>query len=136
MVHPLIDPIQVAGTGALGLNKVTIRMLQDRTSTKVGADGAVAISAIPGDQGEIDVEVWQTSTLHQQFLAWFNQCKAAGDLGDYTNWAAGTVNVQNTIDGSSHHATGVAPKKVPDKTYEAEVQVVTWTLVCANITHM
>jgi len=134
MVHPLIDPIQVAGTSALGLNKITVRMLQDQTSTKVGGDGAVIISAIPGDQGEIDVEVWQTSTLHQQFLAWYNQCKAARDQGDVSVWAGAKVVVWNAVDGSKHIAIGVAPKKIPDKTYEAEAQTITWTLVCADIT--
>jgi|SRR6185437_1472870 len=133
ITHPLFTPIQAAGIASLGLNQATIRMTQDQASLKVGMDGAVVPSVIPGDQGEIELQVWQTSTLHQLLLAGYNLCKAARDQGDVSNWFAGTIVVVNIVDGSSHHATGVGFKKVPDKTYQTEAQVVTWVFAACNI---
>lgn len=130
---PLTGTIQVAGVSEQGVNKVSVRMAQTQTTMKVGMDGAVVPSAIPGDNGEIDIDVWQTSTIHQLLLAAYNAQKAARDQGDVSNWAANTIVIQNIVDGSGHQATGVAFMKVPDKVYETEAQAVTWTLMCANI---
>lgn len=131
--HPFIGVIQASGVSERGIDQVTIRMAQNQTSVQVAADGAVVPSAIPGDNGEIEIHLWQTSSLHQELLAWYNAVKAARDAGDVSQWAAGTLFVQNTVDGSSHYAKGVAPQKVPDKTYQKEAQRVTWVLIACDI---
>lgn len=130
---PITGSIQVVGVQEQGVNKLAVRMTTTQTSMKVGMDGAVVPSAIPGDQGEIDIECWQTSTIHSQLLAAYNAAKAARDQGDVSNWAGNSIIIQNIVDGTGHQATGVAFMKVPDKVYETEVQTVTWTLMCANI---
>jgi hypothetical protein len=132
-VHPFIGSIQAGGIASNGLQKLQIRMLTTRTTMKVGMDGAVIPSAIPGRNGEIELEVWQTSTLHQELLAWFNSLEAAQYAGDVSQWAIGVALIKCIVDGSTHTATGIAPTKVPDKTYSAEAQTVTWILACANI---
>lgn len=125
--------ISAAGIQEQGWNKMMVRMTVDQSSIKVGADGAVVISAIPGDNGEIEIEVWQTSTLHAQLLAWYNLLRTLRDQADVSNWATSTIYIQNIVDGSSHQAVGVCPTKVPDKAYEAEAQTVNWVLKCGQI---
>ena len=133
--NPLIAPITLAGVNALGLGRVTVRMSTNRTSVQIGMDGSPAVSAIPGENGEIELQVWQTSTTHQLLVNWYNALKAAQDNGDVTNWASTTILVQCIVDGSQHYATGVGPQKVPDKTYAEQQQLLTWVFVCADIRH-
>lgn len=125
--------IQMSGIAEQGLAEVIIRMSVDQSSLQVGMDGAVVPSVIPGDQGEIELQVWQTSTLHQQLLTWYNTLKTQRDLGIVSPWFAASVFILSTVDGSSHTATGVGPKKVPDKTYAEQAGRVSWVLACANI---
>lgn len=135
LVHPLVGPIMADGVASKGIAQASIRMTQDQAQLQVGMDGAVVPSVVPGDQGEIELQVWQTSTIHQQLLAWYNAVKAARDAGDVSQWFAATVIVANTVDGSSHTATGVGPSKVPDKTYQETAQRVTWVLRACNISN-
>lgn len=133
LISPLGANIMAAGVDEKGFNEIVVRMTTDQTVMKVGADGAVIPSAIPGDQGEIEFQVWQTSTLQQQLLQWYNALKAARDAGDVSNWNTTTIFIQNIVDGSSHMCTGVAPIKVPDKSYTTEAQTVNWVFRAANI---
>ena len=91
------------------------------------------VSYVPGDNGEVNIEMQQTCILHTFFLAWFNACKTAADNGDVTDWAAGVVSARNIVDGTSHTATGVSPAKVPDKTYAASGGNITWSLMAARV---
>lgn len=136
LTHPYVGAITAAGIAEKGWTKMVVRMSVDQTVMKTGADGATAVSAIPGDWGEIEFEMWQTSTLHKQLLTWYNSVKAARDQGDVSQWASALIFVQNIVDGSSHNCVGCAPTKVPDKTYETEAQTVGWVFRCANITHL
>jgi hypothetical protein len=133
LVHPLIAAIQADGVSSKGIAQITVRMSQTQSVMQVGMDGAVVPSVIPGDQGEIELQVWQTSTLHQELLAWYNAVKAARDAGDVSTWFSATVVIQNIVDGSTHTATGVGPMKVPDKQYAEQAGRVSWVLAAANI---
>jgi len=131
--HIYIGTIPLVGVAEQGVAQVTVRMTTTQSVMQVGMDGAVVPSVVPGDQGEIEIQVWQTSTIHQDLLAWWNALTAARDAGDVSQWFTGTCFLSNTIDGSSHYATGVAPQKVPDKTYQEQAQRVPWILTAANI---
>ena len=122
-----------AGVAASGVVKAMVRMSTVRTNLKVGMDGSVAPSFIPGDNGEIEIQVFQTSPLHQLLTSIMNGILTAANAGDVSNAYAGTVLMQNIVDGSSHTATGVCPQKFPDKSYDTEAQAVTWILTAANI---
>lgn len=130
---PFVGVIQAAGVAEQGLASVTIRMTVNQSVIQVGMDGAVVPSVLSGDQGEIELQVWQTSTLHQQLMAWYNGLRAARDAGDVSQWFSGNVVVQNIVDGSMHNLKGVAPTKVPDKVYQEQAQRVTWVLVACDI---
>ena len=125
--------IQFSGIAESGVAQVTVRMTQTQSSLQVGMDGAVVPSVIPGDQGEIEISVWQTSTLHQEFLALYNALKTQRDLGDVSQWFGTTILIQNIVDGSSHLGTGCGFSKVPDKTYTEQAQRVNWTFMCSTI---
>jgi hypothetical protein len=131
--HPLIGTIQAAGVDSKGIAQINVRMTTAQSVLQVGMDGAVVPSVVPGDQGEVEIQVWQTSTLHQQLLAWYNALKAARDAGDVSQWFSGVLLVQNIVDGTSHTCTGVAPQKVADKSYQEQAQRVNWLLVACSI---
>lgn len=136
LFSPLTGLIQAAGIAEMGLAQISIRMTTAQSVLQVGMDGAVVPSVIPGDQGEIELQVWQTSTLQEQLLAWYNRLKSDRDAGDVSNWFGSTVAISCIVDGSTHIASGVAPLKVPDKVYQEQAQRVTWILVACNISSM
>jgi len=130
---PLFDTIQISGIAGLGLAEAMVRMTVPHAVLQSGMDGAVVPSYVPGEQGEIELQVWQTSSLHAALLAAYNSVKTAADAGNVSNAFGATVFIQNTVDGSSHTGTGCAIEKVPDKTYQEQAQRVTWKIVCANL---
>src|ERR1017187_5099557 len=127
--NPVFAPggIQISGVAELGLERLTIRPTITQGSLKNGMDGAVVPSINPGNQGEIEVEVWQTSSLHQQLLQLYNNCKNASDAGDPSAWFAGSIYLELTTTGLIHQGTGVGIAKSPDVPYETEAGVCRWT---------
>ena len=63
-----------------------------------------------------------------------NRCaiKAASDAGDVSQVFSGRFLIVNIVDGSSHYLTGVAPKKIPDKSYQKQAQQVSWVFVACS----
>ena len=128
-----VGPIVAAGIAGNGLARIQVRMTETRSHVEVGMDGSVIPSAIPGNQGEVEMQVWQTSLLHKQLLAWYNACQAAMDAGDVSQWFGSSILILSVTDGSSHTCTGVAPTKVPDKAYDKQAEKITWVLLACNI---
>lgn len=133
LTSPLTGTVQFSGISGTGLAAIRINMTTEQTTMQVAMDGSVVPSAVPGDQGIIEIEVWQTSSLQQQFLAWYNALKSARDAGDVENWAGSTIFVNSIVGNATHQASGVAPSKVPDKSYAEQAGRVTWRFMCANI---
>jgi Protein of unknown function (DUF3277) len=131
-VHPTVGSY-VLGGGNVGLGSISISMTTDRSVHDLAADGSIMVSYIAGDNGTITIEAQQTSDLHHFLLTWFNQLTTRANLGDISNWASAVLSIRNLLDGSTHTATGISPGKVPDKSYQAQGQRVTWTLLCARI---
>lgn len=136
LLHPLAaGPIQAAGVSAKGVNSYSIRMGVEHSNIQVAADGGIVPSWTPGEWGTIEISMYQTSTLHQEFLALYNAIKAAADAGDTSQTFAGTVVLVSIVDGSVHTATGVSFQKVPDKAYGAQAVPLSWTLHCCDISN-
>lgn len=127
--------IQAAGIQTTGVKQLTIRMTVDQTLMETGMDGSVAVSAIPGDYGEIEIQVWQTSPLQAQLLTWYDALVSARNTGDVSNWATSTVLIKNIVDGSQHTCSGVCPTKFPDKQYGTQAVTCNWVLKSAQITN-
>lgn len=129
--HPLAGVFQFAGQ--LGVNQFSIDMTTEQSALDVAADGTVLTSAMSGDNGQLSIEVQQTSQMHQFLLRWYNLIKTLKDAGDVTNWATAAVTLRNIVDGSQHICQGVSPSKIPTKTYAKQAGNLTWVLMCADI---
>jgi hypothetical protein len=128
-----VGAIVAAGIAGNGLARITVTMTEPRSHVDIGMDGAVIPSAIPGNHGEVELQVWQTSTLHHQLLAWYNACQAAMDAGDVSQWFGSSLLILSVTDGSSHVCTGVGPMQVPPKSYDKQADKISWKLICCNI---
>lgn len=119
--------------GNIGVGSITVRMTTTRTTHDVAADGTVMPSYIAGDNGEVDIQVQETSAIHQDLLSLYNLCILAANNEDVSGWAATAISFTFLIDGSIHTLTGVSFEKIPDKPYEANGQKITWKLMAANV---
>ena len=120
----------------LGLGGITINMNAVRTTHSTGVDGVVVPLYVAGDNGVVEIEVQETSSLHTSLLALYNKILLAAQGGDYTGWAATRIMFNLLSDGSLHLLTGLSFEKFPDKPYQAAGQKVTWKLLACNISNL
>jgi hypothetical protein len=121
------------GSGQEGIKQITVSMATTRTVHDKAADGAIMVSAVPGNNGTLSLEMQQTSPLHDFLLAWFNALDTALQNKDVSNWATASMGVRNIVDGTAHNAVGISPTKTPDKQYSEQGATVTWELMAAQI---
>lgn len=129
-------PAPVVFAGQIGMGSFTIIMHTERTQHDVAADGTVMPSAIAGDNGEITIEVQQTSLLNQLLLNLYNTLLAAFYNGDVTNWAATSISLRNIVSASQHLLSGVSFSKIPDKPYHAQGSKIVWRLMACSIQNL
>jgi Protein of unknown function (DUF3277) len=120
-------------SGEIGSGKITVENTTDHGAIDTAADGTVVPGYVAGNAGRITIECQQTSVLHKFLLYWFNLHNTVAGAGNVAQWAGSALLLRNTVDGSSHVATGVTPTKVPDKAYDKAPGNVTWTLNAANL---
>ena len=128
IIHPLYPGGPYLFTGE-GVGSANVNMLTERTAHDVAADGSIMVSKIAGNNGQITIECQQTSLVHKYLLGLYNYLVAAS-AGE---WAMAAVSLRNVSDGTSHIATGMSFQKIPDKQYQAQGQMVNWTLFAADI---
>ena len=119
--------------GNIGAGSFTIRMTTSRTIHDVAADGTTMITYVAGDNGELDINVQETSLLHTELLGLYNLAVLAANNDDVSGWGAIAISFRLLSDGSQHILTGCSFDKIPDKPYEASGQRITWKLMAANI---
>ena len=119
--------------GQRGVKQITVTMATEKSVLDVSSDGAVMATFIPGDNGTVAIEMQQTSDFYKYVLAWYNLAKIAALGGDVSDWFAGAMTLRNIADGTSHLCTGMAPAKLPDKTYAAQGGYVTVNFTCCDI---
>lgn len=129
IAHPVKGTFVFTGEG---IGELIVSMSTEKTAHDVAADGAVMVSKIPGNNGTLSIQCQQTSDLHKWLLEWYNYLMQA----DVSEWALTTSHLRNINDGTSHNIIGITPQKVPDKTYQAQGQKVTWVLMAADISNM
>lgn len=122
--------------GNIGAGAFRVSMTTERTVQDVAADGTVMVSYVAGDNGMLDVEVQESSVLHQQLLALYNLALLAANNDDVSGWAATVISFRMLTDGSQHLFSGVSFQKFPDKPYEAHGQKITWRLPVANAVNL
>jgi Protein of unknown function (DUF3277) len=130
--HPIAGVFIFAGQ--IGSGQFIVKNAAERRADDVAADGTVMISYISNETGSVDIEVQQNSPLHDFLVNWANIVFVAAENGNLSTFASAAVAINSTLDGSAHVLTGVSPTKIPDKTYAAQGQKLTWTLMAAQVT--
>ena len=124
-----VIPIEVTGKG---VGSIDISMATEKTAHDVAADGAVMISKIKGNNGSIAMNIQQSSPTHKLLLLWYNYLLNSSS----STWANNSITVRNNVNGESTIAIGVSPQKLPDKSYQAQGQRVTWNFMAADISQL
>ena len=119
--------------GNIGAGSFTVRMTTTRTAQDVAADGTIMPSYIAGDNGELDIQVQETSILHKARLGLYNLCVLNANNDDVLGWAATAISFVLLVDGSTHTLTGCSFDKIPDKPYESSGQKMTWKFMVCQI---
>lgn len=115
-----------------GAGSITVTKSTERTVHDVAAYGSVMVSKIAGNNGQVTIEVQQTSPLHKWLQQWFDAVWSSKT----SDWAATSMLLKNRVTGTSHVCKGVSPLKEADLPYQAQGQRVTWTLMAADITNL
>lgn len=119
--------------GQVGCDTITVTNDTQHGTKDIAADGTVMPSFVAGDGGTVTIVCQQTSIVHKTLLAWLNILKTQSMHGDVSNWANSRMLLRNAVDGSTHDIEGIMPNKIPDKSYAANGQKITWTLEACNI---
>lgn len=119
--------------GQIGCDTITVTNDTQHGTKDIAADGTIMPTFVAGDGGTVTIVCQQTSIVHKYLLAWLNVLKTQAMNGDVSNWANTRMLLRSAIDGSSHDVEGIMPNKIPDKSYAANGQKITWTLEACNI---
>ena len=124
--HPSYGSYTIQGEG---IGDLTISKATDRTSHDVASDGSIMVSKIAGNNGNININAQQTSSLHTFLQGMFNYLW----LAETNEWAQISVTVKAVNMGKTYFATGGAFIKEPDEPFQAQGQRVSWNLLFADI---
>lgn len=124
--HPSYGSFSMNGEG---MGDVTISKVTDRTVHDVASDGAIMVSKIAGNNGQMVFNAQQTSELHRFLQGLFNYCWQA-DTGE---WAKISVTIVAPKMGKQFYGSWGSFVKEPDEPFQAQGQRVAWTLLFADI---
>lgn len=124
--HPAYGSYSVQGEG---IGDMTISKTTDRSSHDVAADGAIMISKIAGNNGNVTINAQQTSSLHEFLQGLFNYCWQA----DTSEWAQISMTIEAPKMGKTYYCTGGAFVKEPDEPFQSQGQRVQWGILFADI---
>ena len=122
--HPSVGSFDVNGEG---VGSITFAMTNDTTEHEVAADGTVMISKIKSGNGTIVIEAQQTSSLHKWLTKAYNYIEGA----NAREFASMGIMANSPVMQLTHDCSGVSFQKRADKPYQAQGQMVTWTLMAA-----
>jgi len=120
-----------SSTGA-GIGSISVDMATEKTVHEVAADGTVMVSKILGDNGTVVIAVQQTSHLHKLLMGWYNFVNSTSN--PLAAWTDMSITISSANLGDTTICTGVSPQKLPNRPYQAQGQLVSWTLMSAEIT--
>lgn len=135
IVSPLAGAFILAG-GYLGSGKIVVNMEQEWTEQNLAVDGAVMVSVAVGDNGDLEIECQQTSSINAYLKAALNLHQTAVRNNDASAWAAIVLDLQNPVTGDQNICTGVSFSKKPPQPYGARGEMLKWKMFAANIINM
>ena len=123
--HPAYGRYVATGSG---IGTITFSMATDRTVQDVAADGSVMTSDVEGENGSIAIAIQQTSAFHKWLQGLYNYLK-----GNPAQWNQLTITADSAVMGDNNQCTGCAFQKRADLPYQAQGQLVTWTVLSENM---
>jgi hypothetical protein len=124
--HPSVGQAVLSGAG---IGELTVSMATERTAHDVAADGSVMVSKIGGRNGVATLSLQQTSYAHQWLKNWYKYLEGA----PASEWAKTIIVARSILAGDTITISGVSPQKIPDRSFQAAGQKVSWPLMAADI---
>ena len=132
IASPLAGPFVLAG-GNLGSGKITVYMEHEWTDHDPAVDGAIMVSASVAQNGRVEIECQQTSSINAYLKTAQNLHQTQLQNGTSALWAAIALDLQNPVTGDQNVCTGVSFTKKPDQPYGAKGEYIKWVLRAANV---
>lgn len=124
--HDSMGTLTMVGTGVVN---VTVAMTGDRTTMDVAADGTVMTSKIRDRRGSVAIQLQQNSKANLTLLKWYNSLEDA----DSTQWDKITAVIKSPKNGEVYTCKRGAFQKLPEKSYAAQGQTMTWNFLFADV---
>ena len=113
-----------------GLGKISISHAGDLSSHTATADGCVVVNRLRSSHGIITLEVPQNSSADEFLRKWARYLRNA----ETWRFALTALTIVDAAGSLTLTCEGVTPQKIPDRTYDHTVGLVSWTLLAARIT--
>lgn len=126
--HPGVGAYNLIGEG---IGELTIATSGDRTIHEIGLDGATIATQVPGSNGTLTLSIQQTSPLHKWLLRWATHITNKNTSRD--QFLMATALIRSKSLQTEHKISGISPQKVPNISYQAQGQRVSWVLMAADI---
>jgi hypothetical protein len=126
--HPGVGAYNLIGEG---IGDIIISRPGDRTSHEVGVDGAILALQVPGNNGTLTLSIQQASKLNGWLLKWANYLQ--NEKTAPNEWLMTTALIKSKSMKMEHKLSGISPWKIPDISYQAQGQRVTWVLMASDI---
>lgn len=126
--HPQVGQKVINGEG---IGNISFDMTTEKTVHDVAADGRIMVSKVPGINGTITIAIQQVSSLHHWLIGWYNHVL----ISPTSEWALAQLTLRSPVMGDSISAFGISPQKMATRPFQAQGQLVTWTLMSTAIHH-
>jgi hypothetical protein len=126
--HPNIGQMTISDE-TNGGGRVSITWSGDMSSHQATANGYTVITKLHIVNGVIGLEVPQNSPADK----WLRKACAYLDTTVPANFALSTITIQDHASGMIWNASGVTPQKKPDRQYDQNGGMVSYTFLCAKI---
>ncbi len=127
-VKMVIKPLGYAAytVNGQGIGKIEVNYADANSSQDRSADGSVMTNKIKANNGMCSITVQQTSPLNEYLIGLFNYL----NLGATALWAQTRIDISSKLNlADSHALTGCSLEKRPNRSYEANGQMVTWNFL-------
>lgn len=124
--HPSFGSFSAYGTG---IGSIEVSYTNDVTTHDVAADLAVIVSKSVKKNGNITLDVLQTSELNSWLTRWANYIENAPT----SQFAVTNLTVKNTTTGEQWNCTGVSHQKKSGGSFKSTAETKQWVLMCAQM---
>ncbi|WP_380183579.1 phage protein [Kalamiella sp. sgz302252] len=107
---------------------ITVSMKEAKNSMKLGIDGEGMNTLLPGNSGQITVNLLETSPVNKKLSLAYNAQSASSSL-----WGKNVIVIRNSSSGEVITARGVAFQKLPDRKFAKEGGTTAWIFDCIKV---